>query len=49
MPKVRKISLQYLNDFFLGLCVVALGLVIWLAIVLIKDPKGVIKNVLLRK
>ncbi len=38
-----------LNDFFLGLCVVALGLVIWLAIVLIKDPKGVIKNVLLRK
>ena len=38
-----------LNDLFLGLCVVALGLVIWLTIVLIKDPKGVIKNMLLKK
>lgn len=31
-----------LNDTFLGLSVVALGLVIWLVIILIKDPKGVV-------
>lgn len=31
-----------LNDVFLGLSVVALGLVIWLAVVIIKDPKGVV-------
>jgi hypothetical protein len=30
------------NDLFLGLSVVALGLVIWIAALLIKDPKGVI-------
>ncbi len=30
-----------LNDLYLGLSVVALGLVIWLAILLVKDPKGV--------
>lgn len=34
------------NDAFLGLCIVALGLVIWLCILLVKDPKGVIKNTL---
>lgn len=38
-----------LNDSFLGLSVVALGLVIWLIILLIKDPKGVIKDALLKK
>ncbi|MBQ6570341.1 MAG: hypothetical protein IJL87_08790 [Clostridia bacterium] len=38
-----------LNDFFLGLSVVALGLIIWLVILLIKDPRGVIKNSLFRK
>lgn len=31
-----------LNDAFLGLSVVALGLVIWLVRLLITDPKGVI-------
>lgn len=31
------------NDLFLGLSVVALGLVIWIAALLIKDPKGVIR------
>ena len=35
-----------INDFYLGLSVVALGLVIWLAILLIKDPKGSIKKIL---
>ena len=38
-----------LNDFYLGLSVVALGLIIWLVILLIKDPKGVFKNVLFKK
>ena len=38
-----------LNDFYLGLSVVALGLIIWLVILLIKDPKGVVKASLLRK
>ncbi len=38
-----------LNDFYLGLSVVALGLVIWLVILLIKDPKGVIKASLFKK
>lgn len=38
-----------LNDLFLGLSVVALGLIIWLVVLLIKDPKGVVKNALFKK
>ena len=38
-----------LNDFFLGLSVVALGLIIWLVVLLIKDPKGVVKSAILKK
>ena len=38
-----------LNDTFLGLSVVALGLIIWLVVLLFKDPKGVVKSTLLRK
>ncbi|MDD4200106.1 MAG: hypothetical protein PHS19_01805 [Eubacteriales bacterium] len=38
-----------LNDFYLGLSVVALGLIIWLVILLIKDPKGVVKASLFKK
>ena len=38
-----------LNDLFLGLSVVALGLVIWMIILLIKDPKGVVRKSLLKK
>ena len=38
-----------LNDFYLGLSVVALGLIIWLLILLVKDPKGVVKAALFRK
>lgn len=37
---------EMLNDFYLGISVVALGLLIWLVILLIKDPKGVIKSML---
>lgn len=38
-----------LNDLFLGLSVVALGLVIWLVILLVKDPKGVVRAALFHK
>ena len=38
-----------LNDLFLGLSVVALGLIIWLVILFVKDPKGVIKSTLLKR
>ena len=37
-----------LNDMYLGLSVVALGLIIWLVILFIKDPRGVIKNSLIK-
>jgi len=33
-----------LNDLFLGLSVVALALVIWIAVLLVKDPMGVVKE-----
>ena len=35
-----------LNDLFLGLSVVALGLVIWIVVLLIKDPKGIVRKAL---
>ena len=35
-----------LNDAYLGLSVVALGLVIWLVAVLIKDPKAKIRTLI---
>lgn len=38
-----------LNDLYLGLSVVALGLIIWLIILLVKDPKGVVKAALTKK
>ena len=31
-----------LNDLFLGLAVIALALVVWLVILLIRDPRGVL-------
>ena len=41
-PEVK----DMLNDTFLGFSVVALGLVIWLVVLLSKDPKGVVKSTL---
>ena len=38
-----------LNDLFLGLSVIAFALVIWMVILLIKDPKGVVKAQLFKK
>lgn len=37
------------NDLYLGLSVVALGLVIWLIVLLVKDPKGVVRAALAGK
>ncbi|MBQ5330683.1 MAG: hypothetical protein J6F31_05480 [Oscillospiraceae bacterium] len=37
-------SEDMLNDTFLGACAVALGLVIWLVMLLVKDPKGVVRK-----
>ncbi len=38
-----------LNDMFLGLSVVALGLIIWLVILFIRDPKGVVRSALFKR
>lgn len=40
---------EMLGDLYLGLSVVALGLIIWLVILLIKDPKGVVRDALFAK
>lgn len=38
-----------LNDSLLGIMVVVLGLIIWVAILIIKDPNKVIENKLTKK
>lgn len=38
-----------LNDLYLGLSVVALGMVLWILILIIKDPKGIVKASLAKK
>ena len=38
-----------LNDAYLGLCVVALGFIIWIVTLLIKDPKGIIRKMSVKK
>ena len=37
---------EMLNDFSLGISVVAFGMVIWIVRVLVSDPKGVIRKML---
>ena len=41
--------LDMLNDLFLGLSVVALALVVWVVLLLVKDPKGVVRSQLRKK
>ena len=41
--------IDMLNDLYLGLSVVALGLIIWLVILLVKDPKGVVNATLFKR
>ena len=38
-----------LNDLYLGLSVVALGLIVWLVVLLVKDPKGAVKAAFSKK
>ncbi len=38
-----------LNDAFLGLSVVAFGLIIWIVILMVKDPLGVVRKTILNK
>ena len=38
-----------LNDLYLGLSVVALAMILWLVILLIKDPKGAVRRALQKK
>ena len=38
-----------INDTYLGVSVVALGLVAWVIALIIKDPKGVVRTALLKK
>ena len=38
-----------LNDAYLGLSVVALGIVIWLVVLLVKDPEGKVRAMLASK
>ena len=38
-----------LNDLFLGLSVVAMALVIWIVVLLVKDPRGVLRAKLYKK
>ena len=37
-----------INDTFLGLSVVAFGLVIWVVTLLVKDPKGAVRKVVVK-
>lgn len=41
--------MDMLNDAYLGISVVALGLVVWLVILLLKDPQGRVKASLIKK
>ena len=38
-----------INDSFLGICVVALGTVVWLGTMLISDPEGIVRKALTEK
>ena len=38
-----------LNDLYLGLSVVTFGLIIWIVVLLVKDPKGVVRAALFKR
>ena len=42
-------SADMINDSYLGLSVVALGLIIWTVVLLVKDPDGKVRAALSRK
>lgn len=37
---------EMLNDMFLGLSVIAFAMIIWTIMILIKDPKGIVRQAL---
>ena len=37
---------EMINDTYLGFSVVALGIIIWLVVLLVKDPKGVVRGMI---
>ena len=41
--------LDMLNDLYLGLSAIALGLIVWLVVLLVKDPRGVFKSMFQKK
>ncbi len=41
-------GVDMINDAFLGASVAALGLVIWLVVILVKDPQGVVRAQLMK-
>ncbi len=45
----RPAPADMLNDAFLGLSVVVLGVIIWVVMLLVKDPEKVVRSVLKRK
>lgn len=42
-------SADMLNDFVLGITVTVIGLIVWLIILLVKDPKGVFRKKLMKQ
>ena len=42
-------AVDMLNDFYLGLSVIAYGLIIWLVQLLISVPKGVVRKALIKR
>ena len=44
-----QVPMDMLNDGFLGLSVVALGMIIWVVLFLVRDPKDVIRKALLKR
>lgn len=38
-----------LNDLYLGLSVIALAMIVWLVVLLVKDPKGIVKRALTKR
>ena len=42
------VAADMINDGFLGLSVVVLGMVIWLVRLIVKDPEGKIRNMLFK-
>ena len=40
---------ELVSGLYLGLCFVALGLIAWLVILLVKDPKGVVRAALAKR